>query len=95
MKKILIKLIRGYKKYISPALGNNCRFSPTCSEYMMEALDVHGLGKGLLLSVWRLMRCSPFGKSGYDPVPESGMWKNPNRRLIRESDYRKQQGHKA
>jgi len=84
MKRFLIALIRGYKKYISPHLGNNCRFLPTCSEYAMQALQIHGVVKGLLLSLWRFLRCNPFGKVGYDPVPLKGTWKNPNRNLRRE-----------
>ena len=84
MTRALIALLRGYKKYISPHLGHHCRFTPTCSEYAMQALAVHGLGKGLLLTVWRLLRCNPFGKFGYDPVPEKGRWVSDERRLTRE-----------
>lgn len=79
----LIAPIRLYKKYLSPALGHNCRFTPTCSEYAMEAIAVHGCIKGLLLAVWRIARCNPFGKWGYDPVPEKGRWVNPARRVRR------------
>ena len=70
--RLLIAPIRWYKKYLSPHLGNNCRFRPTCSEYAMEALAVHGAVKGGLLSVWRILRCHPFHKEKgfiYDPVP--------------------------
>ena len=84
MTRALIALLRGYKRYISPHLGHHCRFVPTCSEYAMQALAVHGLGKGLLLTVWRLLRCNPFGKFGYDPVPEKGRWVSDERRLTRE-----------
>ena len=62
-------------------LGNNCRFSPTCSEYAMQAIQIHGAAKGSLLSAWRLLRCNPFGKVGYDPPPEHGQWVNPARIL--------------
>ena len=84
MTRVLIALLRGYKRYISPHLGHHCRFTPTCSEYAMQALAVHGLGKGLLLTVWRLLRCNPFGKFGYDPVPEKGRWVSDERKLTRE-----------
>ena len=84
MTRALIALLRGYKKYISPHLGHHCRFVPTCSEYAMQALTVHGLGKGLLLTTWRLLRCNPFGKFGYDPVPEKGRWVSDERKLTRE-----------
>jgi|GEM_PF-92987 len=86
--RLLIALLRGYKKYISPHLGHHCRFIPTCSEYAMQALAVHGLVKGLILTVWRLLRCQPFAKFGYDPVPEKGKWVNPERRLTRSRDKR-------
>ena len=81
--RLLIAPIRWYKKYLSPHLGNNCRFRPTCSEYAMEALDVHGAVKGLILSVWRILRCNPLCRGGYDPVPEKGRWVNEKRNLFR------------
>ncbi len=84
MKKLLLWLLRGYKKRISPHLGNHCRFSPTCSQYAIEAIGLHGAGKGILLSAWRVLRCNPFGKAGYDPVPAKGKWQNPARRLRKE-----------
>lgn len=84
MTRLLIALLRGYKRYISPRLGHHCRFTPTCSEYAIQALEIHGLAKGLALTVWRLLRCNPFGKFGYDPVPEKGRWINPARRLTKE-----------
>ena len=81
MKKLVLALLRGYKKYISPSLGNNCRFLPTCSEYAMEAVERHGILKGGLLSIWRILRCNPFGRRGYDPVPEKGRWRSNERNL--------------
>lgn len=69
MKRVLISVIWFYKKAISPYLPGSCRFSPTCSEYAMEALQKYGAFKGLGLSIWRLLRCNPFCKGGYDPVP--------------------------
>ena len=64
-----IKLIRFYQICISPYLGQNCRYTPTCSAYAIEALRKHGLVKGTGLAFWRILRCSPWGGSGYDPVP--------------------------
>ncbi|MBQ0124583.1 MAG: membrane protein insertion efficiency factor YidD [Bacteroidales bacterium] len=64
-----IKLIRFYKLTLSPYMGRQCRFTPTCSTYAIEALEKYGLLKGSLLAVWRILRCNPFGGSGYDPVP--------------------------
>lgn len=79
LKKIFIFPIKLYKKYISPHLGNNCRYWPTCSEYMMQAIDIHGPVKGLLLGILRILRCNPWAKGGYDPVPPEGMWTNNNK----------------
>lgn len=62
-------LIRLYKALISPYLPPSCRFMPTCSVYAMEALNKHGLVKGLILTVARVARCNPFCRGGYDPVP--------------------------
>ena len=83
IRRALLALLRGYKKYLSPALGNNCRFLPTCSEYAMQAIEVHGVLKGGLLSLWRVLRCNPLGRYGYDPVPEKGRWVNEKRNLFR------------
>ncbi|MEN3203467.1 MAG: membrane protein insertion efficiency factor YidD [Atribacterota bacterium] len=57
-----------YKKYVSPLFPPSCRFEPTCSEYAREALRKYGLWKGLLLSFWRVLRCNPYSRGGYDPV---------------------------
>ncbi len=58
-----------YQKCISPLTPPSCRFTPTCSEYAKQALKKHGPIKGLVLAVWRILRCNPWGGSGYDPVP--------------------------
>jgi putative membrane protein insertion efficiency factor len=70
ISRILILPIKGYKKFISPLLPPSCRFHPTCSVYAMEALEKHGPVKGFLLAVYRVARCHPFNKGGFDPVPE-------------------------
>lgn len=64
-----VVLIRFYQKFISPYKRPCCRFTPTCSQYALEAFRKHGPFKGLFLSVWRILRCNPWGGSGYDPVP--------------------------
>ena len=61
--------IEAYQKFISPLTPPSCRFVPTCSEYAKQALKKHGPIKGLALAVWRILRCNPWGGSGYDPVP--------------------------
>ena len=65
----LLILIRGYQLIISPLLGSNCRFMPTCSDYAMESLRSHGLIKGIYLTVKRIGKCHPWGGHGYDPIP--------------------------
>jgi putative membrane protein insertion efficiency factor len=61
--------IRAYRLLLSPWVGFNCRFAPTCSEYAIECLREHGALRGLALAGWRILRCNPWGGSGYDPVP--------------------------
>lgn len=68
MKKILIKLIRIYRKYISPMKAPCCRFYPTCSQYAIDALEKYGVLKGSFLAIKRILKCHPFNKGGYDPV---------------------------
>lgn len=69
MKKLLILPIRFYQRYVSPMFPPACRFTPTCSQYAIEAIQKHGALKGLWLALRRLLRCHPWGGSGYDPVP--------------------------
>ena len=69
----LVLLVRLYQIILSPLIGRHCRFVPTCSNYFIEALEKRGAVHGALLGLWRIMRCHPFGKGGYDPVRrESG-----------------------
>tara|TARA_Y100000022_G_scaffold11772_1_gene9330 strand:+ start:42 stop:263 length:222 start_codon:yes stop_codon:yes gene_type:complete len=70
MKKIIVYLIKFYQIALSPLLGSNCRFQPTCSQYMIEAINHHGVLKGISLGFKRISKCHPFGSKGYDPVPE-------------------------
>ena len=70
MKKIFIGLIKFYRKYLSGLkAAPTCKFIPTCSEYGIEAIEKYGALKGGVLTVWRILRCNPFSKGGYDPVP--------------------------
>jgi putative membrane protein insertion efficiency factor len=71
MSRLLVWLLRGYKLLVSPMLGQNCRFYPSCSAYAIEALQVHGAARGGWLAVRRLCRCHPWNAGGVDPVPEA------------------------
>lgn len=70
MKQLAIKCIRFYQRKISPLFPPRCRFYPTCSQYMLTAIERFGLLRGGLLGTWRLLRCNPLFPGGYDPVPE-------------------------
>ena len=70
MKKLLLKVIQFYQKNISPLHQPSCRFQPTCSAYAVQAIERFGAVKGGLLAIYRILRCNPFCKAGYDPVPE-------------------------
>ena len=71
---LLMAAVGWYQRNISPGLPRSCRYSPSCSQYAMEALGTHGVIKGTLLSVWRILRCNPWSKGGVDRVPEKGTW---------------------
>ena len=70
MKTIMTGMIRFYQKYLSPLKGGaTCKYIPTCSQYALEAIEKYGAIHGGLLAAWRILRCNPFSKGGYDPVP--------------------------
>jgi len=68
-RRAVVGLLRFYKRFVSPLLPAACRFYPSCSEYAMQAVELHGVWRGAGLALWRLARCHPFSKGGYDPVP--------------------------
>ncbi|MDD6793968.1 MAG: membrane protein insertion efficiency factor YidD [Clostridiaceae bacterium] len=68
MKKILIGLIKFYRKQISPMSPPKCKYIPTCSQYAIEAIEKYGVIKGGFKALWRILRCNPFSRGGYDPV---------------------------
>jgi hypothetical protein len=68
MRRILIAALGGYKRFVSPLLPSACRFHPTCSEYMCQSIDKHGVFRGVWLGIRRLIRCHPFHAGGFDPV---------------------------
>lgn len=69
LKRPLLWLIRFYRKHISPNTPPSCKFTPTCSQYGLEAIERFGALKGGAMTLWRILRCNPFSKGGYDPVP--------------------------
>ena len=69
VSKLLIGLVRLYQVTLSPLLGKNCRYIPTCSQYMIGAIQIHGPVRGTWLGIRRILRCNPFSKGGFDPVP--------------------------
>lgn len=69
MKQSALWLLRWYKRAVSPLMPPACRYTPTCSEYAMEAIERHGLGRGSFLALRRVLSCHPFARGGYDPVP--------------------------
>ncbi len=87
MKYLCIGLIRLYRTFISPLKPNCCRFVPTCSAYALEAFEKRGFFVGLILTVYRLLRCNPFCKPGYDPVPLTGL--RPFSRTYEEDEAKK------
>jgi hypothetical protein len=72
LTKIIVAFIRFYRYFLSPLTFSSCRFVPSCSAYALEAVERFGPGKGLLLSLWRILRCHPFHPGGFDPVAKSG-----------------------
>ncbi|HET9200941.1 MAG TPA: membrane protein insertion efficiency factor YidD [Dehalococcoidia bacterium] len=71
VKRTLLTLIRCYQAVLSPLMGGHCRFEPSCSRYAAEAIETHGAGRGSILALRRLVRCTPLTRGGYDPVPVS------------------------
>jgi putative membrane protein insertion efficiency factor len=76
MSRLLVRIVDFYRRRVSPLLPPLCRFEPSCSAYAREALLRHGAAKGTILAAWRVLRCNPLGKGGFDPVPPSGRWRN-------------------
>ena len=91
MVRLLILLVKGYRLFLSPALGSSCRFEPTCSAYALQALQTHGAGKGAYLTLRRIGRCHPWCDGGLDPVPpaRSGGHGGVFTRLISTSSEKK------
>lgn len=72
---VLFPFIFIYQKIISPILGPRCKYHPSCSNYFVEAIKVHGIFKGLIFGTTRIVRCNPFSQGGFNPIPEKGLWR--------------------
>ncbi|MFI5110507.1 MAG: membrane protein insertion efficiency factor YidD [Terriglobales bacterium] len=81
MKFLALWLLRLYKRWVSPAFPPSCRYVPTCSEYAMEAVERYGVLRGGIMAAWRLLRCHPFVKGGYDPVAKDRTFRNTVQRM--------------
>jgi uncharacterized protein len=71
---VMVGLLRGYQRWVSPAFGPRCRYYPSCSEYAVQAVERFGILRGLVLAAWRLLRCNPFSHGGFDPVDEQRLF---------------------
>ena len=69
LTRFLLTLIRFYQRFISPLLGSNCRYHPTCSHYTYQAIEKYGVGRGIVMGTKRILSCHPWSKGGFDPVP--------------------------
>jgi putative membrane protein insertion efficiency factor len=89
MRLMLCSLVRAYQLLLSPLLPRTCRFTPSCSEYMIQAITAYGVVRGVGKGFWRLLRCQPFGKGGYDPVTRGGECKMQNAecRMRNDAEY--------
>jgi len=68
VRRVLVAPIRGYQRFISPALPRRCKYHPSCSDYAVQAIRTYGVFRGLVLAAWRLLRCNPWSHGGFDPV---------------------------
>jgi uncharacterized protein len=74
--RLLVLLIRGYQAVVSPLFGQRCKYYPSCSEYAAQAIARFGILRGLVLAAWRLLRCNPWSRGGFDPVEEQRLFKS-------------------
>jgi putative membrane protein insertion efficiency factor len=76
-RHVALAPIRGYQRLISPALPRRCKYHPTCSDYAVQAVESYGILRGAALAIWRLLRCNPFSRGGYDPVSAQSLFRRP------------------
>jgi len=73
-RSVIVAILRLYQRWISPAFGQRCRYYPSCSEYAGQAVQRFGIVRGLLLAIWRLLRCNPWSRGGFDPVEDQRLF---------------------
>ena len=81
-KLLVVWTIRGYQRFISPALPRSCKYYPSCSQYAIDAVSRYGVARGVVLAGWRLLRCNPFSYGGYDPVERQKLFRARSRRAV-------------
>jgi len=86
-QRVAIAPILFYKRFISPALGQRCRYHPSCSTYAVQAIGRYGILRGAVLAGWRLLRCNPFSHGGYDPVSKQKLFRRRPRSLRRPASH--------
>ena len=77
--RIVLAPVRGYQRFVSPALPRRCKYHPSCSAYAVQAVETYGILRGVVLAVWRVLRCNPFSHGGYDPVSAQTLFSTPRR----------------
>jgi putative membrane protein insertion efficiency factor len=75
VRRLVLAPIRGYQRFVSPALPRRCKYEPTCSRYATQAIEQYGILRGLVLAAWRLLRCNPWSHGGYDPVHDQRLFR--------------------
>jgi uncharacterized protein len=77
--RVVLAPVRAYQRFVSPALPRRCKYHPTCSAYAVQAVETFGILRGVVLAVWRVLRCNPFSHGGYDPVSAQTLFTTPRR----------------
>ena len=77
--RIVLAPVRGYQRFVSPALPRRCKYHPSCSAYAVQAVETFGILRGVVLAAWRVLRCNPFSHGGYDPVSAQTLFSTPRR----------------
>jgi uncharacterized protein len=79
LQRLVVAPIAGYRRFVSPAIPNRCKYHPSCSAYALQAVQQYGILRGLVLASWRLLRCNPWSHGGFDPVEAQRLFSRPTR----------------